>query len=374
MRVLISGGGTGGHIYPALSIATELQQQYQAEILYLGSDDGLETRLAPEAGFRFEAVKAGKLRRYISAQTLTGLARVPIGMTEAMKIVRDYQPNVVFTSGGYVAVPAGLAARSSGVPLVIHQQDVPPNLSNRLLAPLANWVTVAFAESLKYFHAEKTFHFGNPIRQEILNVRSIKPEAAREELRLQPDLPLLLVTGGSQGARHLNQVVCDALPELLSSCQVLQISGTKLYEETKTRSEQALNQVAQEHRDRYRLVAYMDAEMALALQASSLVLCRAGAATLSELATLQKPSLLVPLPPGGIGNSPQEENAAMFARQGAATIIHDNTLSSRALMQYLRPLLESERTLQKMSEGAAGFARLEATQEIAAFVARSAKK
>ncbi len=155
-------------------------------------------------------------------------------MTQAVGIVRNFRPDVAFTSGGYVAVPAGLAARINGVPLLMHQQDVPPNLSNKLLAPLATRISVAFADSLRYFPADKTLQLGNPMRQAILDVRQTSPQKARAALGLAPDVPLLLVTGGSQGARYLNQVVCRALPELLHHCQVLQISGKNLFEETQT--------------------------------------------------------------------------------------------------------------------------------------------
>src|SRR5437763_6847165 len=272
MRVLLSGGGTGGHIYPALAVATQLRDDYQADILYLGSDDGQETRLIPEAGFRLAVIKAGKLQRFVSWRTVTGVARVPIGMLQAAGIVRTFRPDVAFTSGGYVAVPAGLAARLCGVPLLMHQQDVPPNLSNRLLAPLAERISVAFAESIPYFPARKTVQLGNPMRQAMLSVRQMTPEQARTSLRLAPDLPVVLVTGGSQGARHLNQVVCDELPELLEDGQVLQISGTKLFEETHARSRQRLSMLAEKTKLRYHLVPYMDAEMPLALQAASLVI------------------------------------------------------------------------------------------------------
>src|SRR5207248_5490623 len=197
--------------------------------------------LAPAAGFACSVIKAGKLRRYVSWQTFTGVTRVPLGMAQAVGIVRRFAPDAVFTSGGYVAVPAGLAARLNGVPLLMHQQDVPPNLSNRLLAPLAERISVAFAESMPYFPARKTVQLGNPIRQAMLDVRQMTPQQARTALGLAPDVPVVLVTGGSQGARHLNQVVCDALPELLPDCQVLQISGTKLFEETHVRGKQRLS-------------------------------------------------------------------------------------------------------------------------------------
>ena len=363
MRVLVSGGGTGGHIYPALSVAAQLQQQYNADILYLGSDDGLETRLVPPTGLRLATIQAGKLNRYLSWRTVTGVMRVPVGMAQAMRLVRQFRPHVAFTSGGYVAVPAGLAARASGAPLLMHQQDVAPNLSNRLLAPLATRVSVAFADSVRYFPANKTLHLGNPIRQAILDVRNVSPQAARTQLGLLPDMPLLLVTGGSQGARHLNQVVCQALPALLQQCQVLQISGDKLFNETQTLAEQYLSGVPEETRQRYKLVAYMNEEMPVALQAAEIVLGRSGASMLSELAVLGKPAILVPLPPA-IGDSPQETNAAMLADKHAAEVILDNNLKPELLIERITDILSSKKRLQEIADAIQKLAKPDATKEI----------
>ena len=373
MKVLVSGGGTGGHIYPALSVATLLEKQYQATILYLGNDEGLETELAPAAGFAFAVIKAGKLRRYVSWQTVTGVARVPVGMAQAVGIVRRFAPDVVFTSGGYVAVPAGLAARLNGVPLMMHQQDVPPNLSNKLIAPLATRISVAFADSLSYFPGSKTLQLGNPVRQQILDVRQVPAEQARRELGFEAESPLLLVTGGSQGARHLNQIVCQALPRLLPDCQVLQISGKQLFEETREQSVQAMAELDEETRRRYRLVAYMNEEMAVALQASTLVLCRSGAATLSELAVLGKPSILVPLPPA-IGGSPQETNAEMFGRKAAAEVIRDTDMKPEMLVERVISITTSSTLLESMAAAALSFAKPQATQEIAAEVINIGQK
>jgi UDP-N-acetylglucosamine--N-acetylmuramyl-(pentapeptide) pyrophosphoryl-undecaprenol N-acetylglucosamine transferase len=372
MRVLLSGGGTGGHIYPALSVAMQLRDRYKADILYLGSDDGLETELIPAAGLRFAQIKAGKLQRFISWRTVTGVARIPVGMTQAVSIVRNFHADVAFTSGGYVAVPAGIAARLNGVPLLMHQQDVPPNLSNRLLAPLATRISVAFADSLRYFPGGKTLQLGNPVRQAILDMREVTPQQARVTLDLAPDLPLLLVTGGSQGARHLNQTVCRALPALLTSCQVLQISGKNLFNETRELSESMLADVPAEMRQRYRLVPYMDAEMPLALQAAELVMCRAGAATLSELAVLGKPSILVPLPPA-IGASPQEANAAMFGRAQAAEVIRNDDLKPEVLLERVTNSFKSYVKLNAMAEAARGLAKPTATQDIVETIATMAK-
>ncbi len=363
MRILISGGGTGGHVYPALAVAQQLQQQYNADILYLGSDDGLETRLVPAAGLRLKTIQAGKLQRYISWRTVTGVARIPVGMAQAIGIVRAFQPDVAFTSGGYVAVPAGLATRLNGTPLLMHQQDVPPNLSNKLLAPLATRISVAFADSLRYFPTGKTVQLGNPIRQAILDVRNVALQQARTDLGLAPNIPLVLVTGGSQGARHLNQTVCHALPELLKQCQVLHISGSNLFHETRNLAEQTLAGVDSEMRQRYRLEPYMDEGMPSALQAADLVLCRSGASVLSELAVLGKPSILVPLPPA-IGGSPQEANAAMFQREQASEVILNDLLKPELIIERITYILSQSGCLKAMSSAASTLAKPDATQEI----------
>ncbi len=372
MKVLVSGGGTGGHIYPALAVATQLRKQHQAEILYLGSDDGLETELVPATGFPIAIVKAGKLRRYVSWQTITGVARVPMGMMQAVSIVRKFRPDVAFTSGGYVAVPAGLAARINNVPFLMHQQDVPPNLSNRLVAPLATRVSVAFADSLAYFPARKTLQLGNPVRQAILDVRNTSRQQARSTLGFDPELPLLLVVGGSQGARYINQTVCQALSDLLPHCQVLQISGKGLYNETRELAGQTLADRDEALKQRYRLEPYMDADMPLAYQAADLVVCRSGAATLSELAVLGKPSILVPLPPA-IGSSPQEANADMFGRKSAAQVIRNADLKPQLLVERVLAILSSKSLLESMANAARSFAKPEATQEIAAEIIKIAK-
>src|SRR5215472_13042212 len=203
MRILISGGGTGGHIYPALAVARALRERYGAELLFIGDVNGLETEIVPKAGIPFAGISAGKLRRYLSRGTFTDLGRIPVGMAQALGHVRRFRPHAAFTSGGYVAVPTGLAARAHGVPLVIHQQDVSPNLANRLLTPAATRVSVSFEESLRYFPAGRTALAGNPVREEILAVAGLPSAELKPHFGFDPALPLLLVTGGSQGARHL---------------------------------------------------------------------------------------------------------------------------------------------------------------------------
>lgn len=375
MRILVSGGGTGGHIYPALSVAQALRERYGAELLFLGDENGLETRIVPRAGIPFATIQAGKLRRYLSAGTFTDLARVPVGMAQALGHVRRFKPDAAFTSGGYVAVPAGVAARLVGAPLVMHQQDVSPNLANRLLTPVATRISVSFAPSLAYFPRRKTALAGNPVRGPILAMAGADQAALKRQFDLDPALPLLLVTGGSQGARHLNQVMTDALPLLLPVCQVLHVSGELTHEETRARAEAQLldDPTGGKLVKRYRLYPYLDEPMPAALAASDIVLCRSGAATLAELALLGRPSLLVPLPPGFSG-SPQQVNAEMFVQAGAAAMVLDKDLSVERLRDVLLPLLADRRHLAEMGAAARAMARPNAAAVLADAVADLAKK
>jgi UDP-N-acetylglucosamine--N-acetylmuramyl-(pentapeptide) pyrophosphoryl-undecaprenol N-acetylglucosamine transferase len=375
MRILISGGGTGGHIYPALAVARALQEGYGAELLYLGDANGLETRLVPPTGMPFVTIQAGRLRRYLSPGTLADLGRIPLGMAQALRHVRRFRPHAAFTSGGYVSVPAGVAARLAGAPLLMHQQDVSPNLANRLLTPLATRISVSFPASLGYFPRRKSALAGNPVRGPILAMAGTDSAALKTRFGLDPSLPLVLVTGGSQGARHLNQVVAAALPFLLPHCQVLHVSGQLTYAETRAQAEAQLagDPTGGRLAARYQLHAYLDDPMPAALAASDLVLCRSGAATLTELAVLGRPSLLVPLPPGFTG-SPQQVNAEMFVRAGASQLLLDRDLSVERLRVALLPLLADPRRLAGMGAAARQMAHPNATSDLADAVAELAKR
>lgn len=363
MRILISGGGTGGHIYPALSVARELRDRHGAEILYLGDANGLETRIVPSAGFEMVTITAGKLRRYLSVRTFTDLGRVPVGMAQAVGHVRGFKPHAAFTSGGYVSVPAGMAARLRGVPLVMHQQDVPPNLANRLLTPIATRVSVSFADSLAYFPKGKTSLAGNPVRPEILAMLAADRAALKRQFGLDPALPLVLVTGGSQGARHLNQAVAEALPELLPRASVIHVSGTLTHDETRALAARALERHPELY-SRYLLYPYLEAEMPAALAACDVALCRSGAATLAELAVLGRPSVLVPLPPGFTG-SPQAINAEMFRHAGAAEMVLDRDLTPATLGAALYPLLAEPNRRVRMANAARTLGRPDAAVTLA---------
>ncbi len=366
MRILISGGGTGGHIYPALAVASELRERYGAELLFSGDENGLETDIVPAAGVPFVGISAGKLRRYLSTRTFSDLARIPVGMKQAYDHVRQFRPHAAFTSGGYVSVPAGVAARLNGAPLVMHQQDVSPNLANRLLTPFATAITVSFQASLPYFPSEKTVLAGNPVREEVLRAAQQNPARARGLFGLRPELPVVLVTGGSQGARKLNQVIAAALPTLLRFCQVLHVSGELTYEATHSQADSALANTP-ELRSRYVLFPYLKTEMPDAVAACDIAFCRSGASTLTELAIIGRASVLVPLPPGFTG-SPQAVNAEMFQRAGAAEVVLDRDLTPSRACDLLMPLIGDANRRLQMGVAARRMAKPAATRDLAELV------
>ncbi|HKW20838.1 MAG TPA: undecaprenyldiphospho-muramoylpentapeptide beta-N-acetylglucosaminyltransferase [Ktedonobacterales bacterium] len=374
MRILISGGGTGGHIYPALAVARELQARYDADILYLGDANGLETKIVPGAGLPMVTITAGKLRRYLSRQTFTDIGRIPVGMMQALRHVQNFHPDAAFTSGGYVSVPAGLAARIEGVPLVMHQQDVPANLANRLLTPFATRISVSFPDSLRHFPRRRTTLTGNPVREEILAMVGADPAPHKSRFGFSPEWPVLLVTGGSQGARHLNQVVINALPTLLKHCHILHVSGGLTYEATRHAADAQLAALSDspESHGRYRLYPYLNEEMPAALAACDIALCRSGASTLTELAVMGRPSVLVPLPPGFTG-SPQAVNAEMFRRAGAAEMVLDRNLTPATLGAALYPLLDNLPRLALMSSAARALGHPDAAPTLAEMVASLAR-
>jgi len=260
-----------------------------------------------------------------------------------------------------------MAARLAHAPLVMHQQDVSPNLANRLLTPVATRITVSFAASQRYFPADKTILAGNPVREEVLRAARLDPMRARQGFGLKSALPIVLVTGGSQGARRLNQVMAAALPRLLARCQVLHVSGELTYEATRAQAARALAD-APELRDRYALFPYLKTEMPQALAACDIALCRSGAATLAELSIIGRPSVLVPLPPGFTG-SPQAVNAAMFEQAGAAVSILDRDLTPARAVELLEPLLSDANRRIQMSVAARKLGRPTAARDLADLVA-----
>ena len=320
LRVLLAGGGSGGSATPVLAVAQALRRRdVSVEFLYVGTREGPEARLAAAQGIPFAGVEAGKLRRYWDVRNLTDPFRVLAGTAASYALVRRFRPRLAFAAGGFGAVPPMVAARLAGARTLIHQQDVEPGLANRLLVPFAERITVSLASSLAHFPRPRTAVTGNPVREEIL---SAEPGVAFTRLEIQPDAPLVVVTGGGTGALALNRLVAAAAPRLVERTQVVHLMG-------RGRGVPALTASS-----RYRSIEFLVDEMPHLLAAATVVVSRAGMGTLTELAALGRPSLIVPMP-----GSHQWANAQAFARLGAIEVADQQALTPDSLAERVLSLL-----------------------------------
>jgi UDP-N-acetylglucosamine--N-acetylmuramyl-(pentapeptide) pyrophosphoryl-undecaprenol N-acetylglucosamine transferase len=321
----------------------------------VGVASGVEASLAGRAGIPFQAIASGQLRGVAPWVAARNAVRVAQGARQAGRVLAGFRPDAVFVTGGFVAGPVVWAAWRAGVPVLIYLPDMEPGLAIRRLSRFARKVAVSFPEVAAYF-PDKAVVTGYPVRQEILLAGADKANA-RRQLGLDDDEPVLLVFGGSHGARSINQALSAALPDLLPRCQVVHVTGTLDWPEAQKRVQHLPEALA----GRYHPYAYLHEEMAPALAAADLAVTRAGASTLGEFPALGLPSILVPYPYSG---QHQEVNADFMVGQGAAIKLADGDLTSRLLPTVLG-LLDDRSVLAAMQAAASGLARPRAAQAIA---------
>ena len=370
IRILVTGGGSAGHISPALAVIQTIKEMASeknlaADFLYLGGRRGLEEEQVTRAGIRFAGVETGKLRRYFSWQNFSDAGRVPLGVLQATGIVRRFRPDVVFSTGGYVSVPPVMAARLLNIPILIHEQTVQVGLANRIAARCASNIALSWDSAMADLAPnlqKKAFVTGNPVRPQIFGGN--KNEANRI-FDFGEDLPSLYITGGSQGSRLLNRAVEEALPELLKSCRIIHQCGQQPegQEQDYERLENAVKNLPENLARRYRFTRYVREEINHVFAWADLVLGRAGAGTVSELCVLGKPAVYVPLVP--TGGDEQTRNAQMSEKAGAAKIVVQSECNAAKLLSELPPLLNNSAQLQKMSVAALTLAKPDAAQILA---------
>ncbi len=367
MRVIVTGGGTGGHVSPAVAVISRLRERCAErgttlELLYIGSETGVEKRTMVEMGVPYAAIKTGKLRRYISLQTpIDLLVRLPLGSLQALVNVRRFRADVIFSTGGYVCVPTVIAGRLQRVPSLTHEQTALVGLANRIAGRFATRVAVSFPQSARYFKPSKVVVTGNPVRPSILGG---DPLRAAERFGLDPAFPTLYVTGGAQGSHAINMAVYGALPRLLQCCQVIHQCGQgpdgtgadlRMLEQTR-------DALPPEEKRRYTVQPYVGDELGDIYALAGLVLGRAGAGTVNELASLGKPSLLVPLP--GAAGGEQEANARALEREGGARVLLEKDLNPNSLIDAVCRLFKDTETLARMGAGARKLASPDAADAI----------
>jgi UDP-N-acetylglucosamine--N-acetylmuramyl-(pentapeptide) pyrophosphoryl-undecaprenol N-acetylglucosamine transferase len=353
-------GTSSSNLDPGTSAAA--QPRMPDRFLWVGSRHGIEAEVVPRAGLAFEAIDAAGIRGRGPLQAVHNLLRLAWGVSQAYRIIGRFQPNAILTTGGYVSAPVAVAGRLAHVPLVIYLPDVVPGLAIRVLARFAQVVAVSVEQSRAYLPSAKVQVTGYPVRRDLLTAVR---ERARERLGLASEEPVVLVFGGSRGARRINQAVSAALDSLLALARIVHVSGRLDIDEL-TRQRESLPPNLKE---RYHLFEYLHDEMIDALAAADLAVSRAGAATLGEFPARSLPAVLVPYPYAG---AHQAENAAVLADRGAAVVVRDEDLTGERLLDTVQGLLADKERLAAMRRSMEQFARPDAAQSIAALVQAAA--
>lgn len=323
-KIILTGGGTAGHVTPNLALIPSLQE-LGYEIHYIGSYQGMERKLIEATGIPYDGISSGKLRRYFDIKNFSDPFRVLKGYGEALKLMKKYKPDVVFSKGGFVAVPVVLAAKHYRIPTIIHESDMTPGLANKLCIPSAQKVCCNFPETLNYLPKEKAVLTGSPIRAELLQGDRL---SGLQYTHLSADLPILLVIGGSLGSVIVNTAVRNLLPRLLSHFQVIHICGKGNLDE---------NLIGTKGYVQYE---YVDAPLKHLFAASDLVLSRAGANSICEILALRKPNVLIPLS-AAASRGDQILNAESFKKQGFSTVLEEEALSEDTLYQAITETYEN---------------------------------
>jgi UDP-N-acetylglucosamine--N-acetylmuramyl-(pentapeptide) pyrophosphoryl-undecaprenol N-acetylglucosamine transferase len=359
LRVVIAGGGTGGHTSPGLAVAARLRET-GAEVHWIGSRRGIEARRVPEAGVPFYTIPVGKLRRYWDWQNVPDLAvRAPAGLARSWRLLRRLKPSLVFATGGFVALPPALASRALGIPLVVHEQTSVPGLANRVAGRFARRIALTFPMTGDEFPRERTVLTGNPLRPELRG--GSRAEACRR-FGLDSAAPIVYVTGGAQGSHRLNRDVGGALSRLLEVCQVIHQCGDNPATGDRPWLTARAQALPEPLRRRYALQPYVGVELRDVYAAAALIIGRSGAGTVNECCQLGLPALYVPLP--GTSGDEQTANARLVEAAGGAVMFPQVSLTPDGLADAVARLLADPAALTAMGERAKSLAQPDAADRI----------
>lgn len=356
IRIIISGGGTGGHIFPALSIADELKSTFSAEILFVGAEGRMEMEKVPQAGYPIKGLPVKGFSRKSMLRNLQVIIKLMKSLRMARRIIKDYQPDVVVGVGGYASGPVLWQANKLGIPTLIQEQNSYAGITNKLLAKKANKICVAYDGMHKYFPAEKIENLGNPIRPAVVNVNQYTTADAREFWRLDPDKKTVLVVGGSLGAGTINASLEKALPQLNQNKQVQWIWQCGKYYHDGLQS-----RIGQKIAEHIKLMPFIS-EMNQAYAAADVIISRAGAGTLSELSIVGKPVVLVPSP--NVAEDHQTKNAMALVEKEAALWIPDHEAVEKLVPEVLNLLNDPDKQ-EKLANSVKKLAKPDAATEIA---------
>jgi len=363
VRVVIAGGGTGGHTSAGLAVSAALLER-GAELHWIGSRGGIEARRVPEAGIPFHVIQTGKLRRYWDWQNIPDLLlRMPAGVLQSWRLLRRLRPSLLFATGGFVSLPPALAARALGIPIVVHEQTSIPGLANRIVARFARRIALTFPPPGNVVPLDRSIVTGNPLRPELLGGSR---DAACHRFSLDPAVPIVYVTGGAQGSHKINRTVGDVLPELLADCQVIHQSGDNTVTGDLAWLSGRAAALPQSLAWRYVVTAYVGAELRDVYAAADLIVSRSGAGTVNECLHLGKAAIYVPLP--GASGDEQTVNARLVERAGGGVLLPQDSLTPERLLDAVKRLLADPTGLHAMGRAARNLAVPDAAQRIAQLV------
>ncbi|NEU29462.1 undecaprenyldiphospho-muramoylpentapeptide beta-N-acetylglucosaminyltransferase [bacterium LRH843] len=339
MRVVVSGGGTGGHIYPALSLIKEIKNQNKnAEILYIGTERGLESDIIPREGIPFETIHISGFKRKMSLDNVKTVLNFIKATARARKLIRAFKPDVVIGTGGYVCGPVVFAAAKLKIPTVVHEQNSVPGLTNKFLSKYVDRVAICFEEARDYFPENKVVFTGNPRASEVLNVNR---EAGVQSLNLESGKKTVLIVGGSRGARPINDAFHSIMHDFAKkNYQVVYVTGSVHFETV-------MNKV-KDSKPKNVIIKPFIHNMPDVLAATDLIVARAGATTLAEITALGLPSILIPSP--YVTNNHQEKNANSLRENGAALVRSEKEMTGQQLLEDIDYILFEEGKLESMKE------------------------
>jgi UDP-N-acetylglucosamine--N-acetylmuramyl-(pentapeptide) pyrophosphoryl-undecaprenol N-acetylglucosamine transferase len=362
MRILLTGGGTGGHITPLIAVARETKKICQEngfeipEFFFMGPAGFSEELLAKE-NIPVKIILAGKIRRYFSFKNFLDIFKAPAGLLQAIFKIFFLMPDVVFSKGGYGSVPVVLASRLFRIPVLLHESDAVPGLANRFLSKYSQKIATSFATAEKFFPNQKIAVTGNPVRD---TITKSSPESAQKIFGLPGEKQVLFIFCGSQGAKPINDLIISAITDLLEKYELIWQAGIENYGLAAKQIKEIFNEIPRT----CHLAAFLNEEqIAAAFAASTLVVSRAGASNIFEIAACAKPSILIPLP--NSASDHQRENAFEYAKYGAATVMEQTNLTPHVFAGEISRLINNKELLQKMSDCAKSFAKPGAARKIA---------
>lgn len=354
MRVIISGGGTGGHIYPAIAIANKIREKEpNARILFIGTEKGLESEIVPKAGYPIETITVSYLRRKISLHNIKSAGMLLKGLWQARNIIKKFKPDIVIGTGGFVCGPVVFMAAKMKIKTMIHEQNVFPGITNKILGNYVDKIAISFEEASKYFkYTNKLVLTGNPIREDFLRVST--SEAMK---RYGTTKPMVLIVGGSGGSSSINKAVIEMMMKFQNyDFEILLVTGKRHYHDVMHHISQ--NKVLLRNN---KIMEYID-DMPYALKACDLIICSAGAITITEINAVGKPSILIPK--AYTAENHQEYNAMALQKRGAASVIKEGELNGDCLYKSIIDILDNEEKMRTMERASKKAAIVNATDKI----------